>query len=112
MTCLEGNEVGIAAFILYLSDEVDGITAAGESSVFHVTQNRLPFPSSLCTPKSPSLIVTKCLQIERPRPVPSWGLVIDESPCAKLSQISFMNVASMLQIYYIKVKTYHSFGHC
>src|SRR6266498_252723 len=68
-----------------------------KGSTFHVNQNLLPFPSSLCTPNSPPLIVTKCLHMDKPSPVPSCLRVIDASPCEKLSKITFMNAGSILK---------------
>ena len=69
--------------------------ASGERPSRTVNQKRDPRPMSLSTPRSPSMIVTSSLTIDRPRPVPPRERVIDASTWWKDSKIRACCSASM-----------------
>ena len=60
-----------------------GLGANGSSSL---NQNVEPLPSSLSIPSEPPISSVSCLEIARPKPVPPYFRVVDESAWVNFSK--------------------------
>src|SRR5690348_4944763 len=65
-----------------------GRTAAPRTPRLAVKLKQVPFPTTLVTEISPPCNSTRRLTIERPRPVPPYFRVVEESACAKLEKMT------------------------